>query len=75
MARHPPPPDSDGNVFKLFDKATYDEPPGVEPSDPEGFQPETVWQCACLSRRYFLTPRGPECVYCGKLATEWMNNG
>ena len=26
----------------------------------------------CNSARFFLTPEGPECVYCGELARDWM---
>lgn len=30
-----------------------------------------VYECECKSRRFFLTPNGAECVYCGQLAKEW----
>jgi hypothetical protein len=64
-----PPNESDSNVYKLTDKAEHD------PRPEETYKTALVWECICDSRRFYLTPEGPECVYCGKLAVEWMKDG
>lgn len=36
--------------------------------------PITVWTCDCGNQRYNLTPQGPVCFGCARLATDWMDS-
>lgn len=64
--------------------ADYEDEPKVvafkRPADeaavgPAEYDELESFKCSCGSFRFFLTRKGPECVYCGDLCKEWMENG